>query len=504
MPLDFAEHVQQQRNWLDRTISWLSPKAGLRRTQARAIESVLLSYEGVRSVRRQGTWATTGSSGNAEMGPAIGKLRDNAEDLVRNNAFGAKAVRRWCRRVIGYGITPQADTGSVDVDARIDALWGAWSSVCCSDQRLNIYAAQRMMVRTTFTRGECLIRLWDRFSTDGLPVPFQIQVLEPDFLDINKTQTLEAGGYIMHGVQFNGFGRLEGFWLFGDHPGEVIQSSRRGFTSKFVSAAGVIHHVPLERPADVRGVSRFAPVIAKLRDIDETADAVLMRRKIEACLAMFIGQGEGSDEATLGGVITDADGKKIEEFHPGMIAYGNAGQKPEFFAPSSTGDYPAHKKVELKEVAAGLDQPYVVLGEDISDVNYSSFRGGAIDERDSVDEYRWLWFIPQVMDRIWQKFIDKLFAMGEIPEVNYGVRWNPPPFDLLDREAEAKADQLELMIGKVSWPQMVGAQGIDPEKQIEAIASWKPRLDAVGVSFSKTATPGDGAQVKPEQPPPVE
>jgi lambda family phage portal protein len=419
------------------------------------------------------------------MGPALGKLRDNAEDLARNNAFGAKAVRRWCRRVIGYGITPLADTGDLKVNAGIDAKWKAWTTACCSDPRINIYAAQRMIARTAFTRGECLIRLWDRFSSDALPVPFQIQVLEPDYLDTYKTEMLAGGGYILHGVQFNAFGRLEGFWLYGYHPGEVLQISQRGISSKFIPADSMIHHVPLERPGDVRGVSRFAPVVNKLRDIDEYSDAKIIRQKMEACLAIFIGQEEGPDGQTLGGVITDAAGKRVETFEPGMIAYGQAGQKPEFFSSSPSGDYAAHKKIELKEIAAGLDLPYVILADDLEAVNYSSFRGGAIDERDAADEYRWLWFIPQVMDRIWARFIDKLFAMGEIPESNYGVRWNPPPFDLLDRLNEAEADELELHIGKKTWPQLIGDQGNDPTKQLEDIMRWKALLDAAGVSFSQ-------------------
>lgn len=455
-----------------------------------AREAAALAYEGARSDRRQGGWYAPSTSGNSELGPAIGKLRDNAEDLARNNAFGSKSVRRWCRRVVGYGIVPQADTGNATVNAIIDGWWKRWVTQCSSDQRMNFYAEQRRIVRTAFVRGECLIRLWDRFEEDGVPAHFQIQVMEPDQLDKNKTQATNSG-YIIHGVQFDLLGRIVGYWLFPAHPGDP-STSFVTLQSKFISADAIIHHVPLERPGDVRGASRFASIIAKLRDLDEYSDAEIVRKKIEACLAMFVGQpnGDGPEGATLG-AITDADGKKIESFEPGMIAYGAAGQQPEFFSPTTGGDYSEHKRTELREITAGMDQPYVVIGNDLSDVNYSSFRGGAIDERDSWDEYRWLWLVPQVLDRIWAKFIDKLFTMGEIPEPNYGVKWNPPAFDLLDRLAEAEADALELLIGKKTWPQLVGEQGNDPEKQIAEIEAWKARLEAAGVRFS---TSGNGGQ----------
>ena len=74
--------------------------------------------------------------------------------------------------------------------------------------------------------------------------------------------------------------------------------------------------------------------------------------------------------------------------------------------------------------------------------------------------------------------------MGNIPEVNYGVKWNPPPFDLLDRKNEAEADELELRIGKKTWAQLVGDQGIDPVKQLEDIKRWKSLLEEAGVSFN--------------------
>lgn len=474
-------------NWLDKALGWVSPQLGLQRTRARLANQALLAasnaYDGVRSARRQGGWNTTGTSGNSAMGPAMAKLRANARDLYRNNAFAKKAVRRRSKRVVGYGITPQADTNDKTLNAKIDGLWRQWVPTCMSDRRMNFYGAQQLTVETEFVSGECLIRLWDRRVEDGLPVPFQIQLLEPDYLDTAKTENT-ATGYIIHGIEFDLLGRIVAYWLFGQHPGEVgIVTNSRGLLSKRVPADQVIHHFVPERPGDVRAVTRFAPVMSKLKDLDEYADAEIVRKKIEACMVGLMTQPEGSDGPTAGALVVDAEGKKVEEFRPGMMLYGAPGTEGQFFAPTGSGDFAAHKKVELREIAAGVDLPYVMLGEDLSDVNYSSFRGGAIDERDGVEQYRENWFIPQVCDPIWRKFIDTLVLMGEIPAANYGVKWNPPPFDLLDRKAEAEADQIELQIGKKTWPQMVGNQGYDPAKQLDDIAKWKPELEKAGVRF---------------------
>ena len=75
-----------RRTWLDRTIEWVSPQWGLKRARARAAAGILLSYEGARTDRGASGWITTDSSANAEIGPALSRLRQRARDLVRNNA----------------------------------------------------------------------------------------------------------------------------------------------------------------------------------------------------------------------------------------------------------------------------------------------------------------------------------------------------------------------------------------------------------------------------------
>ena len=80
-------------NWLDKAISWISPEAGLRRLRARrAGDLIRLAYEGARTDRRTGGWITAGNSANAEIAMALSKLRERSRDLIRNNAYAARAV----------------------------------------------------------------------------------------------------------------------------------------------------------------------------------------------------------------------------------------------------------------------------------------------------------------------------------------------------------------------------------------------------------------------------
>src|SRR5690606_27084232 len=123
---------------------------------------------------------------------------------------------------------------------------------------------------------------------DGLPVPLQLQVLEPDHLDAGRNETLADGGYILQGVEFDPLGRRRAYWLFPVHPGEAGIMGRGALVSRPAPARQILHLFERLRPGQVRGVPWFAPAILKLRDLDEYDDAELVRKKIEACFAAFV------------------------------------------------------------------------------------------------------------------------------------------------------------------------------------------------------------------------
>lgn len=129
--------------------------------------------------------------------------------------------------------------------------------------------------------------------------------------------------------------------------------------------------------------------------------------------------------------------------------------------------------------------PYVVLDDNLEAVNYSSYRGGAKSFEAEIEDYRYNWLIPQVLNPIYKRFVETLYLMGVIPEPNAAVEWDPPRFDLLDRGAEAKADEIELRLGTSTWPQLITQRGYDPAKQIEEVKEYKPQLAEAGITFSQ-------------------
>jgi hypothetical protein len=232
---------------LDRAIGYLAPHVALRRARQRAAIALLTrsyegarlgrrtdgwivagtganaDYEGARLGRRTDGWVAAGTGANAEIGPArLVRLRDRSRDLVRNNPYAAKAVRRWsatwsapasCR---GRGRRRPGEVA--------DRLWQLRRDLRCRrPHRLRRPAGADRARHGRERRGAGAAA--DRRLEDGLPVPLQLQLLEPDHLDTGKTAELPGGGFVLQGVEFDALGRRRAYWLFPVHPGEVAGSA---------------------------------------------------------------------------------------------------------------------------------------------------------------------------------------------------------------------------------------------------------------------------------------
>ena len=473
-------------NWLDKAITWVAPEAGLRRVRARrASDLIRLAYEGARSDRRTGGWVTSGNSANAEIGVALTKLRERSRDLVRNNAYAARAVAEIVGNAIGTGITVQSRSGDAARDALTNEAWAKWAQTCDADGQLDFAGIQALVARTVVESGECLVRFRLRRPGDGFAIPLQLQVLEPDFLDQTKTQKTDTG-YTIQGVEFDRLGRRVFYWLYGQHPGDVVQTGVRaglGLHSVRVPASEVLHIYRKDRPGQVRGVPWLSPVIVKLRDLDEYEEAELVRKKIEACFAAFVTQPQGVDGLPIAPSTTDpATGKRVESFEPGMIEYLKPGEEIAFAAPSASAGYRDYVAAKQAQIATGLQLTYEQLTGDLSRVNYSSYRAGLLSFRSGIESFRWLTFIPMFCTPVWERFAPVAFLSGWLAEPDPApAEWTPPGFGTVDPYKDSVATLNRLRTGTLTLRQAIAEQGYDPDAQLTQIAEINRLLDERGI-----------------------
>lgn len=468
-------------NWIDKAVGYLSPEAGLRRARARAALTVVRSYEGAKIGRRTGGWTTAGSSANAEVTPSLTTLRNRSRDLVRNNPYAKRAIRVLTAKSIGTGIQARPDKGAA-------AAWAEFVDTCDFEGDKDFNGLQAMMAGGAYESGEVLIR---RIRLREGRVPLQLQILEADYLDSTKFGPLPNGNYAIAGVEVDKLGRKQAYWMWDQHPGESNLIPRR-FESKRVPASEVILFGEKERPGQVRFVPRLAVSMMRLRDLDDYLEAVIVRKKIEACFAAFV--VGGSPDRPLGEAVnttvTGADGtsttQRQETLAPGMIYYQPNGVDVKFGTPSGTPN-DGFTELELRAIAVGVGCTYEQITGDLSRVNYSSMRGGMVDFRDLVESWRWLDFIPNPMRGIQGWFLDAAWTAGSIRSPNYKFHWTPPAWPYVNPAEDIEAARDEVRAGMASLSEKIRERGFDPEVVFAEIEQERKDLAAKNIVVDSNA-----------------
>lgn len=461
-------------NALDKIITWFSPSTGLRRARARAAMSFVRGYDGAKLGRRGMGWTAGGTSANAEIASSLSALRNRSRDLIRNNPYAAKAVSAWVANVIGTGILPKLSVGQ--------DLWDRWAAECDADGRHDFYGLQALAARTMFESGEVLMRLRWRRAEDGLAVPLQLQLLEPDVIDSGKTQELPNGGYIDAGIEFDAIGRRVAYWLFDQHPGAVVPIAKT-LNSRRVPAEDIIHVFECHRPGQARGVPRLAPVLMKLRDLDDYEEAELLRKGIEACFAAFV---ESEDDGFIAGTTATTSAASAsrtdESISAGMIKYLKPGDKVTFGSPSAVQGYNEFIRQQLHAVAVGVDITYEMLTGDLSETNYSSMRGGKLEFRRRAEQFQWQTFIPQFCNAVATAF-RRAAIIGGVSRVGRAAfQWTPPKWEWVDPLKDAAGVVLELAAGLTSWEEEARRRGWTAEQLIKQIAANQKAFADAGIT----------------------
>lgn len=456
-----------------------------------------LAYEGARMDRRTQGWLSAGTSADAEVGAASAIIRDRARDLIRNNPHAAKGLAVRVANVIGSGIV--AYPSDIPVagkkpnrrkNERLKMRFDRWISNCDYNGKLDLYGIQTLAERTRSEAGEVIIRFIVDKMRDERDVPFRLQVLEPDYIDNGRDGRVNDNTIIRYGIEFTD-GKPVAYYLFDQHPGDTGFATRRQSTR--VPADQVIHYFKPLRPGQSRGVTDFAPVLMRLRALDDYDDAEVMRKKIAACLVGFVTTPQGLPAGALGPTALDANGRRVESMHPGMIGYGRPGESITFNDPKPSGDYESFTKVQLRAIAAGLGMPYELLTGDLSEVNYTSHRGGLVQFRGMIEADQWQLAIPQLCMRICERFTRE--AAGVDFAIDPDTQWTftPPRFGLLDPAKEVPAMIQAIQGGIRTWPDTIRREGYDPAETLDEIEAWQKELEARGIRMTS---------LPPEQPDP--
>ena len=490
----------------ERIIASVAPGWAARRAVARLTWQRLSAlYDGAQTNRRTKNWRTSNAGPNAELQPALTKLRQRSRDLVRNNPFAAAGLDLTVSYQVGAGIVPRSATGDAAADGQADALFATWCAKADATGQTDFYGLQALLARSRAESGESFALMVPMSAAEmrrrGTPVPLSIQVVEADHLDESMERGAAAGALaIRQGIEIDAQGRPIAYHLRTEHPGERAATlgglAGLGKTLRY-DAAQVLHLFRADRPGQLRGMPDLAPVMMRLRSLDELEDAALEREKIQACLAAFV----TSPAPAATGPLEDLDdaGDPVKSFYPGMIERLLPGEGVEFATPSGAAAFSELARHQLHAIATGWGLTYDLLTGDLSGANYSSLRAGRLAFRRRLERVQWHCLIPAMCQRVWDAFIAAAVQSGALPPRagGYPVQWAPPVFEMVDPLKDAMAVKEQLRLGLLTWGQAVAQMGWEPRRQVAEIAEWNALHDDSGLILDgdprRTANSG-GAQ----------
>ena len=487
---------------LDRFISGVAPSWGFERQRARAKSWALGAatervrrYEAATVGRRTAGWIRPGSSANVEIGPALHRLRAGSRDLRRNNQWADKAIRTRADDVIGTGYRPGAlslDMGTKE-EERVMAIWRDWAEETAVDPggTKTLYKIQNLAMQAMDESGEVLIRMRPRRMGDNLPIPLQLQILEPDHIDtLRDGVLLENGHRLIQGKEYDRLDRLVAFYLYPEHPGEMYSSL--SLTSQRVPAGQVLHLYDELRPGQVRGIPRGTPCLLRTRDFDDFEDAVLMRQKLANLYVGFIHDIDG--QAETDGTFTE-DG--IDNMEPGTYEHLPPGRTVTFAQPPHSQGYSDYAKISLRAIAAGYGTTYERLTGDLTQVNFSSGRMGNLQYQRSNESLLELTIRPILCARIWNWFRAVGVASGAFADANIRATWTPDGADMIDPAKEGKAQTEAILSGAQTLSGVARSKGRTRDELLDELVADKEAVDSRGLVLSCFPPP---APPKPEEP----
>lgn len=452
-------------------LSWVAEKAGRPQPPTQPTRR----YDAASAASRLSGWLTPSTDANAAI-LAPEKIRNRARDLIRNNPWAAKGLTVIVNNTIGFGIRAQLNAGTKTRTRQIQSLWSAWAetTACDADGLHDFYGLQQLATRAMVESGECLIRLRNRRPEDGLPVPLQLQVLEPDYLATELQPAGLGNNLVRDGIEYDALGRRVAYHLYRTHPGAAYTSLSRVDTSiTRVPAAEIIHLFRRDRPGQERGVSWFAPVILRLRELGIYEDALLKRQQIANLFAGFITTEEPA-------AMADELDDELPDLAPGTMYLLKPGRSITFNDPPKVENDPAFRDACLRAVAAGLGITFEALTGNLSEVNFSSARMGAHEMGRNIDAWQWSLIVPRLCNGVLGWFKDGLTATG-LNAADLTAEWTPPARTLVDPAKEYKALQTAVRSGFLSLPEAIRAQGFDPDAVLAEQAEYLAKLDAAGV-----------------------
>ncbi|WP_030128518.1 phage portal protein [Pseudomonas sp. QTF5] len=462
-------------------------------------ERIKASYEGAGEGRRSASWDAPDIGINSLNTPALRNLRARSRSAVRNDPYAFNVIDKRVSNLIGTGITPRPKIEDDALRKLQQELWEDWVDESDADGLTDFYGQQALIARTVETAGECFVRLRPRGLDEDLAVPLQLQVLAPEFVPHDKFEPCKNGNSIRAGIEFNLAHQRVAYWMYRVHPRDA-SSLNAGYNQLVrIPAAQVLHIFEPVEPGQLRGVPRLAPVLKRLRSLDNYDDAVLFRQEVANLFAGFISKPppeatqQPRDPITGLPLSEDRDGfTPMVALEPGTMQELGPGEEVEFSKPPDAGNnYPDFMRQQLMAAAAGTGTPYEILTGDMREVNDRALRVVLNEFRRRLEQLQFGVYVHQLCRPVRAAWMDMAVLAGRLKLADYAqrrreylrTRWVPQGWAYIQPVQDIQARMMEVNAGFNSRSEMVLRQGYDAETVDAENAADQARARELGLNY---------------------
>lgn len=455
-------------------------------------------YEAGSTGKRAAQWRPPSSTANSMLG-TLGLVRDRSRQAVRNDGHAWGAIDKLVTNLIGTGITPLSQAPDRVFRAAVQRTWTAWVDKADADGQCDFYGLQALAVRIWLEGGDSFGRLRNRLMSDGLPVPLQLQVIEPELVPYTYDGwAIATGNKVRAGIEFDAIGRRVAYYF---HPSRPETDDFDSSQLRRVPADAVVHLFDPQRGGQLRGMPHLTRALVKLYELDKFDDAALLRQQIGNLFGAFVKPGDTpgdqEDLNPMTGQPTSVDVDNVEQIvlNAGTVQELNQGEEIEFSKPPDPpATYADFIKQHLRSVAVATGVPYEVLTGDMSGLNDRTMRVVLNEFKRRMQMLQHTVVAFRFCRPVWDAWMDRAILSGALPvPEGYGtdplkpwaaVTWTPQRWAYIHPVQDVEAQVAEIRAGLTSRSTIVSENGEDAEDIDRQQAADNARADALSLKYA--------------------
>ena len=428
-------------------------------------------------------WTTTPDNADSLVRRELRTLRARSREQAASNDYARRYVSLLQSNVVGaHGLKLDSQVadpdGTADVQARkgIESAWRAWGEAEPDvTGRLSWLEIERQGIRTAAVDGEILLRF--REGREAGPWGFQVQVLDPELLDVELNQRLSDGGAIRQGVEVDAWGKPRAYHLLQVPRGAApeLMDAATARKHRRVPADEILHAFLPEWVGQARGLPWMATALKRLRMLGGYEEAALTHARVGAMSLGFLRKEPGAEGFRGDTKSARNDGSTELNLEPGEFNTLPTGVSLETYDPRyPSGEFAPFSNHILKGISAGLGPAYTSLSQNLEGTSYAGGRMGLLEEREL---YRALqtWYAGQVHRHVFRRWLKWALLMDRVTHPVTGSpfpssrldkfrehRWQGKRWPWVDPRNDAQAAELMVKAGLTTESKVIRELGDDP------------------------------------------